>query len=59
MSIPSQPSLGQALSAIEVVIDTPKLGLPKDGDKGDDDEKHTGPHFIKDATVLSALLAVS
>lgn len=54
-TIPSQPSLGRALSILEILIDTPKLGPPKN----DGDEEHTGPHFIKDATVLSALIAIS
>lgn len=62
-SIPSQPSLGKALSSFEVVIDTPRLFAPgQPGDDGDGDDEdgdnHAGPRFIKDATVLSALLAL-
>ena len=61
-TIPSQPALGKALSSFEVVIDTPKLFQPHapggDGDDDDKDGERSGPHFIKDATVLSALLAI-
>jgi len=59
-SIPSQPSLGKALSMFEVEIATPKLHPPKDpnGGHGDDQDGDKGPHFIKDATVLPALLEV-
>lgn len=54
-TIPFHPSLGKALSALEFLIDTPKLGPPKD----DEDDEHDGPHFIKDTTVLSALIATT
>jgi Protein of unknown function (DUF3712) len=60
-SIPSQPSLGKALSKLEIVIDTPRLSPPRSpGDDGDDDSDQDdgGPHFIRDATVLPALLEV-
>jgi len=61
-SIPSQPALGKALSALEVEIPTPKLHPPKDpndgGDEDDDGGDDHGPHFIKDATVLPALIEV-
>lgn len=61
-SIPSQPALGRALSNLEVVIDTPRLfppGSPGDGENdGDSDGRSGGPHFIRDATVLPAFLAV-
>ena len=63
-TIPSQPALGRALSSLEVVIDAPKLSSPQiPGDDGgddddDDDEDRSAPRFIKDATVLSALLAL-
>jgi hypothetical protein len=51
-SIPSQPSLGKALSKFEIEMPFPKLSTPSDGDKeGDkDDDERTGPHFIRDAT---------
>jgi hypothetical protein len=56
-TIPSQPALGRALSALEVEVPAPKLRAPIDDDDGDDDnDEEGGPHFIKDATVLSALL---
>ena len=64
-SIPSQPGLGKALSALEVTMDTPKLKQPvPPGDgNGDDDDDGSGesdrPRFIQDATVLNALLALS
>ena len=62
-TIPSQPALGRALSSLEVVIDTPKLvdpGAPDGGDGGGGGDDHgSGPHFIKAATVLSALLALA
>jgi len=57
-TIPSQPSLGTALSSLEIELPTPKLRTPKtpgDGD-GDGDSDDDGPHFIKDATVLPTLL---
>jgi Protein of unknown function (DUF3712) len=61
-TIPSQPALGRALSGLEIVIDTPKLsppGSPGHGGKdGDSDPIDNGPHFIRDATVLPAFLAV-
>jgi hypothetical protein len=62
-TIPSQPALGRALSSFEVVVDAPKLSAPQiPGDGGDDDGEDgdgPAPRFIKDATVLSALLALS
>jgi Protein of unknown function (DUF3712) len=63
-TIPSQPALGRALSSLEVVIDAPKLSAPQiPGDGGGDDNDDgdgdgSAPRFIKDATVLSALLAL-
>ena len=60
-SIPSQPALGQALSSLNVTINTPKLFQPQqpdDGEDNDEDPDDTSPHFIKDATVLTALLAL-
>jgi Protein of unknown function (DUF3712) len=61
-TIPSQPALGRALSNLEIVIDTPKLSPPgppgHGGRDGDLDPIDTGPHFILDATVLPAFLAV-
>lgn len=61
-TIPSQPSLGKALSVFEIEIPTPKLRTPdqdEDGDEddGDDTEGHA-PRFIKDATVLDTLINV-
>lgn len=44
--IPVLPNLGTALSSLELDIPVPKLGAPEDDGQ---------PHFIKDATVLSAL----
>lgn len=52
-TIPSQPSLGEALSALEIEIPTPKLRTPGAPDLGGDKEK--GPKFIEDATVPLAL----
>lgn len=51
-SIPSQPSLGEALSKFEIEMPFPKLSTPSNGDKedDDDDEGNTAPHFIRDAT---------
>jgi hypothetical protein len=61
-TIPSQPNLGRALSPLEIVIDAPKLSKPRlpDDDDNDDDEDgdQSTPRFIKDATVLRALLAL-
>lgn len=61
-TIPSQPALGRALSNLEIIIDTPKLSLPHipsdGGHKDDPDQNNGGPHFIRDATVLPAFLAV-
>jgi hypothetical protein len=61
-TIPSQPTLGRALSSLEVVIDAPKLSSPQipgdGGNEDDEDEDQSAPRFIKDATVLSALLAL-
>ena len=61
-TIPSQPALGRALSSLEVVIDAPNISAPQiPGDGGDDDDEDgdgSAPRFIKDATVLSALLAL-
>ena len=62
-TLPSQPSLGKALSSLEILINTPKLSQPQDpdddgpGNGADGDD--SAPHFIKDATVLSAFLATS
>ncbi|KAI9701591.1 MAG: hypothetical protein M1836_001647 [Candelina mexicana] len=53
-TIPSQPSLGNALSSLEIEIPTPKLSTPRKPSPGGDDDK--GPKFIEDATVLLALL---
>lgn len=54
-TIPSQPSLGEALSSLEIEIPTPKLIPPKNpnhpDDDDDDDEDGKAPHFIDDATV--------
>ena len=64
-TIPSQPALGKALSALEIVVAAPKIRAPHTpdgggggGDDGDDDgdEGDDRPRFIKDATVLNALL---
>jgi hypothetical protein len=61
-TIPSQPNLGRALSTLKIVIDAPKLSkpqLPGDDDNDDDeDQDQSAPRFIKDATVLRALLAL-
>ena len=62
-TIPSQPTLGRALSSLEVVIDAPKLSGPQtpgddDNDDDDDDGDRSAPRFIRDATVLPALLAI-
>ena len=62
-TIPSQPNLGRALSTLELVIETPKLSGPQipgdDGkDEEDDDGEGSAPRFIRDATVLTALLAL-
>ena len=59
-TIPSQPSLGKALSLFEIEIPTPRLQPPKnpnhpDGDNGDDRDANA-PHFIDDATVVPALI---
>ena len=60
-TIPSQPNLGRALSSLEIVIDAPKLlgpQTPNDGGNDDDEDgDRAAPRFIKDATVLPALLA--
>ncbi|KAH0565841.1 hypothetical protein GP486_000764 [Trichoglossum hirsutum] len=58
-TFPSQPSLGAALSSLEIELPTPRLKAPKipgddDGDDGDGEDD--GPHFIKDATVLPTLI---
>jgi len=58
-TIPSQPSLGQALSSFEVEIPTPRLKPPKNPnhrDDDDDDRDENAPHFIDDATVVPALI---
>jgi hypothetical protein len=57
-TIPSQPSLGVALSSLQIEIPTPKFSTPKtpDDDGGDGDGGDDGPHFIKDATVLLTLI---
>jgi Protein of unknown function (DUF3712) len=61
-SFPSQPSLGRALSGLEIVINTPKLSPPRSpgdgGNGGEPDENDGAPHFIRDATVLPAFLEV-
>lgn len=61
-TFPSQPALGNALSNLKIVIDTPKLTPPRspgDGDHDDgSDQGDGGSHFIRDATVLPALLEV-
>jgi hypothetical protein len=51
-SVPSQPSLGEALSKFKIEIPFPKLSTPSDGDgdDGEDGDERTGPHFIRDAT---------
>lgn len=49
-TIPTLPQLGQALSALALDIPVPRIRFP-----GDDDQDSDRPHFIKDATVLSAL----
>jgi hypothetical protein len=56
-TIPSQPTLGKALSSLEITLDVPKLSAPQfPGDDNDnDDGDQTAPRFIKDATVLLAL----
>ena len=63
-SIPSQPALGKALSILELTIDALSLTPPSppedgNGDHDGDEEGGSGPHFIKDATVLSTLITVS
>ncbi|KZF25733.1 hypothetical protein L228DRAFT_280953 [Xylona heveae TC161] len=51
-SIPAQPTLGKALSSLEIDIQSPRLRAPKTPDDGDDDgEDDQGPKFIKDATM--------
>ncbi|KAI9850076.1 MAG: hypothetical protein M1838_006088 [Thelocarpon superellum] len=58
-SIPSQPSLGKALSALEIELPAPRLRPPKrpgdgdgDGDGDDEDDGTDGaPQFIEDATM--------
>ncbi|KAI9785720.1 MAG: hypothetical protein M1839_008737 [Geoglossum umbratile] len=56
-TIPSQPSLGAALSSLEIELPTPKFSTPKTPDDGGDgDGDDDGPHFIKDATVLLTLI---
>jgi hypothetical protein len=52
-SIPALPNLGRALSKLEIDVQVPRLRIPGDdnGQPGDDSR-----HFIKDATVLSALI---
>ena len=57
-TIPSQPSLGKALSSFEVVIDTPKIPGIQPPEDNDGDGGKSGPRFIKDATVLPTLLAM-
>ena len=50
-TIPALPELGRALSALSLDIPVPRIRFPGDGDQAPGDR----PHFIKDATVLSAL----
>ena len=45
LSFPSQPSLGKALSRLNISLTAPRLHLPGDGENDDDDVGH----FIKDA----------
>lgn len=57
-TIPALPKLGQALSKLAIEVPLPKVPLSQqpgdnDGDEPNDDEQ---PHFIQDATVLSALM---
>lgn len=59
-TIPSQPSLGEALSSLEIEIPTPKLTPPKNPNRPDDgddndDEDDKAPRFIDDATVRARL----
>jgi hypothetical protein len=55
-TIPSQPTLGKALSSLKITLDAPKLSAPQfPGDDNNDDGDQTAPRFIKDATVLLAL----
>jgi hypothetical protein len=49
-SIPSQPSLGEALSKFPIEIPTPRLSTPSTGDQGDGLDDDHKPHFIDDAT---------
>lgn len=49
LSFPSQPRLGEALSRLNITVDTPRLRLPggEDGEDGDDGDD--AAHFIRDA----------
>jgi hypothetical protein len=57
-SIPALPNLGRALSKLEIDVQVPRLRIPGDenGQPGDDDDGDDSRHFVKDATVLSALI---
>lgn len=52
-TFPTLPKLGLALSTLELDIPVPKLRAPGDDDQNPGDDGQS--HFIKDATVLSAL----
>jgi hypothetical protein len=57
-SIPALPNLGRALSKLEIDVQVPRLRIPGDenGQPGDGDDGDDSRHFVKDATVLSALI---
>ncbi|KAI9657500.1 MAG: regulator of (H+)-ATPase in vacuolar membrane [Trizodia sp. TS-e1964] len=57
-TFPARPSLGKALSNIRLDIPTPRLGPKRPGHEGGDSDGQ-GPHFIEDATVVTALLQFS
>ena len=50
-SIPTQPTLGKALSRFAIEIPTPKLSVPSPSDPDDPAREDNGTHFIKDATM--------
>lgn len=56
-TIPTQPTLGKALSNFEIEVPTPHLRVPSQpqpddpSDPEDPDKNSTSPHFIKDATM--------
>ncbi|KAI9889885.1 MAG: hypothetical protein M1814_004720 [Vezdaea aestivalis] len=52
-TIPSQPDVGEALSAFPIDIPTPHLQTPKKPGDDEDPDKHPGksPRFIDDATM--------